>query len=140
MKRLSLACAVFVVSGGLGLSAQAGKVVHIPKSKVTNGALVTTPEFIVQMNTRTEAGMSEFHDKETDTFYIVSGSATFVVGGDMVDAKVTAPGQRRGSAIRGGQEYQLAAGDVMVIPAGTPHWFKAVPKQIDYYVVKVLKP
>ena len=30
--------------------------------------------------------------------------------------------------------------DVMVIPAGVPHWFKEVPKEINYYVVKVIKP
>jgi quercetin dioxygenase-like cupin family protein len=27
-----------------------------------------------------------------------------------------------------------------VVPAGTPHWFKEVPKTVSYYVVKVLKP
>jgi len=29
---------------------------------------------------------------------------------------------------------------VITIPAGTPHWFKEVPKSINYYMVKVLKP
>jgi hypothetical protein len=27
----------------------------------------------------------------------------------------------------------------MVIPAGTPHWFKEVPRSISYYVVKVIR-
>ncbi len=31
-------------------------------------------------------------------------------------------------------------GDVVVIPAGTPHWFKEVPKSVSYFVTKVLKP
>ena len=34
----------------------------------------------------------------------------------------------------------LTKGDVIVVPAGTPHWFKEVPKSVSYYVVKVLKP
>ena len=42
--------------------------------------------------------------------------------------------------IRGGQAQRLAKGDVMVIPAGVPHWFKEVPSSIDYYVVKVIAP
>ena len=33
-----------------------------------------------------------------------------------------------------------AAQCVIVVPAGTPHWFKVVPRPISYYVVKVLKP
>jgi quercetin dioxygenase-like cupin family protein len=84
--------------------------------------------------------MVEVHDKETDTFYVLAGSATIVTGGKMVGGNVTGPGQSRGTDIAGGQARQLAAGDVMVIPAGVPHWFKEVPKSIDYYVVKVIAP
>jgi len=28
---------------------------------------------------------------------------------------------------------------VVVVPAGMPHWFKEVPGQVSYYVVKVIK-
>jgi len=28
----------------------------------------------------------------------------------------------------------------VTVPAGTPHWFKEVPKSINYYTVKVIKP
>ena len=34
----------------------------------------------------------------------------------------------------------LFPGGIIVIPAGTPHWFKQVPTSISYFVVKVLKP
>jgi len=39
----------------------------------------------------------------------------------------------------GGETHHLSKGDVIVVPAGTPHWFKEVPESISYYVVKVLK-
>jgi quercetin dioxygenase-like cupin family protein len=84
--------------------------------------------------------MVEVHDKETDTFYVLDGSATIVTGGTMVGGNVTGPGQHRGTDITGGQAQRLAKGDVMVIPAGVPHWFKEVPSSIDYYVVKVIAP
>ena len=57
----------------------------------------------------------------------------------MVGGKVTAPGQSRGTEIQGGHSQRLAKGDVVVIPAGIPHWFKEVPQSISYYVVKVIK-
>ena len=50
------------------------------------------------------------------------------------------PGQLLGSDIEGGQTNHLSKGDVIVVPAGTPHWFKEVPQFVSYYVVKVLKP
>ena len=38
------------------------------------------------------------------------------------------------------ETHHLSKGDVIVIPARTPHWFKEVPRSINYYMVKVIKP
>src|SRR5262249_53286564 len=46
------------------------------------------------------------------------------------------PGEIRGSAIEGGTEQQIAKGDVLTIPNGTPHWFKVVRTPFRYYVIK----
>jgi quercetin dioxygenase-like cupin family protein len=127
----------------IGLQAQAGdaKVTYIGHDTVAKGGtLLSARNVIVQVNTRKEAGVPEYHDKETDTFYILDGSATFITGGEMVDSKVTEPGQRRGTGIRGGETHHLAKGDVMIIPSGMPHWFKEVPSSVTYYVVKVVAP
>jgi unsaturated rhamnogalacturonyl hydrolase len=86
---------------------------------------------------RDKPGQSELHEKETDVFYIVEGSATFVTGGKMVDPKTTGPGEVRGSAIEGGEARTLSKDDVIVIPAGVPHWFKDVQGTFLYFVVKV---
>jgi glc operon protein GlcG len=81
----------------------------------------------------------EVHDKETDIFYVTDGEATIVTGGTMAGGKMTKPGQWLGTSIDGGETRHLSKGDVMVIPAGTPHWFKEVPKEINYLVVKVIR-
>jgi quercetin dioxygenase-like cupin family protein len=52
---------------------------------------------------------------------------------------VNRPGQQVGTSIEGGETHHLAKGDVIVVPAGMPHWFKEVPSTISYYVVKVVK-
>jgi quercetin dioxygenase-like cupin family protein len=104
------------------------------------GPLVSAPDLLVSGSYRDKAGQVELHEKETDVIYVVEGMATFVTGGKMVGGKVTKPGQLMGTDIVGGATHQLTKGDVIVVPATTPHWFKEVPHSISYYVVKVLKP
>ena len=91
------------------------------------GALANGPDFTASIARRTAPGQVEIHDKETDIFYIVDGSATFVTGGTMVGGKETRPNQMLGTDIKGGQVHQLKKGDFIAIPAGMPHWFKDVP-------------
>lgn len=86
---------------------------------------------------RDKPGQSELHEKDTDVFYVLQGSATFVTGGKMIEPKTTAPGELRGSGIEGGESHTLSKDDVIVIPAGTPHWFKDVQGTFLYFVVKV---
>jgi glc operon protein GlcG len=92
---------------------------------------------MVHASRRDSAGQAEVHVRDTDIIYVLDGSATFVVGGAVVDGRTTAPDEIRGSAIRGGDSRRIAKGDVLIVPQGTPHWFKEVPGPIAYYVVKV---
>lgn len=132
---------VLALSALFASAALAEDVVYVPKAKVdaakaAGGTLASGSDYIVSVSRREKAGQSEVHADETDTFYVMEGSATFVTGGKVVDGKTTGPGQIRGSGIAGGAEHRLSAGDVIVIPKGTPHWFKEVPKLVVYYVVK----
>ena len=86
---------------------------------------------------RDKPGQSELHEKDTDVFYVLQGSATFVTGGKMLEPKTTAPDELRGSGIEGGESRTLSKDDVIIIPAGTPHWFKDVQGTFLYLVVKV---
>ena len=130
----------------LAASAAAGdKVIYVDHQKVAaalqkGGPLVNASDLLVSGSHRDKAGQVEVHDKETDVIYVTDGSATFVTGGTMIGGKVTKPEQHIGTDIQGGETHHLTKGDVVVVPAGTPHWFKEVPQSISYYVVKVLKP
>ena len=140
MKRLIVA-STLLLSTALLNAAEDSKVTFIAADQVAKGgSLATAPNLSITVAHRAEPGMVEVHDKETDTFYVLDGAATIVTGGTMVGGSVTGPGQHRGTDITGGQAQRLAKGDVMVIPACVPHWFKEVPSSIDYYVVKVIAP
>jgi glc operon protein GlcG len=136
---LSLLSAVVVLTAaGPGVTFIAAD--KVSDSLAKGGVLVSQPDLIVQGAHRAEAGQVEVHDKETDVIYLIDGEATIVTGGMMVGGKNTAPGQWRGSEIQGGETRHLTRGDVIVIPAGIPHWFKEVPKSVNYFVVKAVKP
>ena len=140
MKRLLAALALSLPTALVGAADSSGVTFIGHEQVASGGTLVTAPNLSVTVAHRTGPGMVEVHDKETDTFYVLDGAATIVTGGTMLGGSVTGPGQQRGSDIAGGETRRLAKGDVMVIPAGVPHWFKEVPASIDYYVVTVIAP
>jgi mannose-6-phosphate isomerase-like protein (cupin superfamily) len=101
------------------------------------GAIIEDPGLRVLANRR-EAGEAEYHEKTNHLFIIVEGEATFVTGGTLVGVKQTSPDEKRGSRIDGGQMHHLTKGDVITIPAKTPHWWKEVPtKTVAYYAVNI---
>jgi uncharacterized protein GlcG (DUF336 family)/mannose-6-phosphate isomerase-like protein (cupin superfamily) len=93
--------------------------------------------YMVHTSRRATPGQAEIHTRDTDIIYVVDGSATFVTGGAAVGVKETEPDELRGSAIEGGETRRIGKGDVITVPAGTPHWFKDVKGPIAYYTVKV---
>lgn len=94
--------------------------------------------YMIHASRRESAGMAEVHMLDTDIVHVLDGTATLVTGGQAVDLKpVAGAGEYRGTSIAGGDERRLSRGDVVVIPAGVPHWFREVPAPLLYYVVKV---
>jgi mannose-6-phosphate isomerase-like protein (cupin superfamily) len=79
----------------------------------------------------------EMHGSTNHVFIIVDGEAEFVTGGKMIDPKEMGPGQTRGTGIEGGVTHHLTKGDVITIPARTPHQWKDTSKtgSIGYYAV-----
>jgi mannose-6-phosphate isomerase-like protein (cupin superfamily) len=138
--------AVLLAASGAAGAADQTEVAFIAHDKVQaaldNKAdihLLVADDVIVEGNYRNKAGVPELHTSLMDTIYITDGETTMVTGGTMVGGHPIGPGQIRGTSITGGTTYHLVKGDVIVIPANIPHWFKEVPTEVKYYVVKVLK-
>lgn len=136
---VALIAAVAVVSFAGGVP---NAVHYIGHDKVTEvmskgGPIVSDPGLIV-LAQRRQAGEVEYHDRTNHVFVMVEGEATLVVGGTMVNARRTAPDQMRAPSLDGGTTYHMTKGDVITIPAKTPHWFKEVPtKTVAYYAVNI---
>ncbi|MEZ5354484.1 MAG: hypothetical protein R2762_17775 [Bryobacteraceae bacterium] len=87
---------------------------------------------------REKDGIPEVHEGQTDIFVIQSGEGVLLVGGEVVGGKTTTPGEIRGGTIKNGVRKKVSAGDVVHIPARTPHqFFVAQGKEVTYFVVKV---
>jgi uncharacterized protein GlcG (DUF336 family)/mannose-6-phosphate isomerase-like protein (cupin superfamily) len=121
---------------------QPAPVSYFEKKKVDDafakGAVLfkDSDKYMVHASRRENAGMAEVHTKDADIIYVLDGAATFVTGGSVVDEKTIAADEIRGKEISGGETRKLNKGDVIIIPAGTPHWFKEVTDPFLYYVVK----
>ena len=88
------------------------------------------------------------HDLVSEVYHIIDGTATLVLGPDIHEPAAAArrrqltvrefngPGNN-GSDIRNGRTLRPQAGDVVVIPAGTGHWFTKIDDHIDYLMVRI---
>ena len=122
--------------------AAAVPVTYLPAKQVTQAfvkgmPLVRGKNYKVDASHRNEPGIVEVHTRDTDIIYMLQGSATLVTGGTLVDPKTIEPEEIRGRESKEGETRMITKGDVVVIPNGTPHWFKEVKDPIDYYVVKI---
>ncbi len=121
---------------GAALLAQAAK-----SGGIASQPFETYAGSVTSMTARTASGGGELHKRLDDNFFAVSGEATEITGGHLVDGKDTTPDEVRGTRVEGGDAHVLHKGDVLHILANTPHQTIVAPgKTFVYYVVKVGEP
>ena len=92
-----------------------------------------------------QANVAE-HDLVSEVYHVIDGSATLVLGPDLIGKVRRAstettvrlnngPGNNA-EAIRNGVTYELKPGDVVIIPAGTGHQFTRIDDHITYLMVR----
>jgi mannose-6-phosphate isomerase-like protein (cupin superfamily) len=95
------------------------------------------PNEAVLLVHREADGQVEWHETQIDIFFVQSGSATLVVGGTYLNGETVAPHEKRNGTIQGGSRQKLSAGDIVRIPARTPHQVLLDgAHEFTYFVVK----
>lgn len=121
-----------------GVSDQQIRVVDVGKGNVAVG--------VVNRPGKGNQGAIE-HDQVTEVYQILEGSGTLVTGGKMTDPQRRKPDEPTvrdlvgpsvsGAALENGESRRVGPGDLIIIPAGVPHWFSAVDGSVRYLVVRV---
>jgi mannose-6-phosphate isomerase-like protein (cupin superfamily) len=117
------------------------RAVDVGKSNVAVGLVHRT-----RLAAPAPASVAE-HDLVSEVYHVISGSATLVTGPDLVGKArrpadntavrmLNGPGNNAES-VRNGATHQLKAGDVIVIPAGTGHWFTKIDDHITYLMIRI---
>jgi mannose-6-phosphate isomerase-like protein (cupin superfamily) len=92
-----------------------------------------TDHYRINVVERTKPQGAIAHPGFIEVHHIISGTGTLVTGGTIVRAS----GAPAGSAtIEGGQTRHVAKGDVVLVPAGAPHWYKDLDGPLTYLEVR----
>jgi mannose-6-phosphate isomerase-like protein (cupin superfamily) len=124
--------------------AQRGKVLLELARSSGGSAAITLAQYkghYTMLTARTASGGAELHGHFADFLFVVDGEGTEMTGGTMVDPRPGANGEVRGKTLEGATPHALHKGDVIHIPAGTPHQAIEAPGQtITIFVIKVEEP
>jgi quercetin dioxygenase-like cupin family protein len=141
-------CAAWAADGAASLPAtfkSASELAAALQKSIASGVdqasapIANEPHYRINLIHRGKPGPAMAHAtgpaKGTEVHYILDGEATVVTGGTLLrpgpDAK---PGTT--PTIDNGISRHVAKGDVVVIPAGTPHWYKDVDGSVTYLEVR----
>ena len=141
-----LAIGAFVagVAGALVMAAGVPMSVHyinhdnVAATMIKGGQIISDNGLVVLANRAVQRD-AEMHAATNHIFIIVDGEGTFVTGGTLTNPKVISPGQTRADGIAGGEVHHRSKGDVITVPANTPHWWKdtSATGSVGYYAVNI---
>jgi mannose-6-phosphate isomerase-like protein (cupin superfamily) len=112
----------------------------LAKAKVNPGGMsssnvTTTDQYRVSLVKREKPAGALAHPGNTELLYIVEGSGAVVTGGTLVPAADGKP-----ASVADGVTQKVVKGDVVIVPAGSAHWFSVVDSPITYLEVRWLAP
>lgn len=100
----------------------------------------------VTSTNRSSGARGIMHLHQTETYYIASGSGTLVTGGTIMNGSSSAPDGSVTKVLNGPScsgmivgdwiAKHVKEGDIVIIPAGTPHGWLEVPVHVDYLSVR----
>jgi mannose-6-phosphate isomerase-like protein (cupin superfamily) len=115
------------------------------KARAGNGSagitLANYKGHYTMLTARTKSGGGELHQHYADFLFVIAGEGTELMGGTLLNPRDLPEGEVRGTGLDGATAHVLHKGDIIHIPAGTPHQaIEASGQTITIYVIKVREP
>jgi mannose-6-phosphate isomerase-like protein (cupin superfamily) len=130
------------VFSGKKVEAQTASLVAAAKATGSSGTtLGDYSSHAIKLSIRTASGGAEVYAHYDDIFLVTEGRATLITGGTVIDPKTDKDGETKGRGIRDGTSRTIVKGDIVHIPAGTPHQLKLARDSVyASIVIKVREP
>lgn len=130
------------VFSGKSVASQLQTLAQTAKASASSGAtLADYGSHAIKLSVRSTSGGAEVHAHYDDVFVVTEGTATLVTGGTVLDAKTDEDGETKGSSIQNGTSHTIVKGDIIHVPAGTPHRLIIAPGVVfGAIVIKVKEP
>jgi mannose-6-phosphate isomerase-like protein (cupin superfamily) len=106
----------------------------VDRGGMTTGAVSNTDQHRINLVKRVKPGAALAHAGNSELHYITEGAGTLVTGGTIVRPDGAS------ATIQNGDTRRVVKGDVILIPADTPHWYKDVEGSITYLEVRFVVP
>lgn len=123
------------VPDAAGTFAAATQLAHDLKEAIgshNDPALATigvTSQYAIHEVHREKAGPPAVHVDATELHFILEGRAIFVTGG-RIEKRGT------GDVIIEGTEREVKPGDAIIVPMGSPHWYRQIDEPLSYLEVR----
>jgi mannose-6-phosphate isomerase-like protein (cupin superfamily) len=91
----------------------------------------------IKLSTRSKSGGAEVHVHYDDVMIVEKGTATLITGGKLVNPQTHDDGETTGTGIVAGQVQTISTGDIVHVPAGTPHQLMLRSSDYRALVIKV---
>jgi mannose-6-phosphate isomerase-like protein (cupin superfamily) len=118
------------------LTAALKKAIAAANGNQANSPIANTDQYRINIVHREKAAGALAHEGNTELHYIIEGTGIVVTGGTIVRGT----GGANSSTIEGGETHAVKKGDVVIVPAGSAHWYKEVTTPITYLEVRFVAP
>jgi mannose-6-phosphate isomerase-like protein (cupin superfamily) len=83
--------------------------------------IMLLPPYRTNIEYRNGKANAAVHEDAAEIFYVIDGSGTFVLGGQLTNPHRTNEHNLSGDGITGGEVRKVAKGDLLFVPQNTPH-------------------
>src|SRR5262245_5382104 len=118
------------------LTAALSKAIAAANGEQSAAPIANTDQYRVNIVHREKAAGALAHEGNTELHYIIEGSGVVVTGGMIVRGTDGI----NSATIQGGETHTVKKGDVIIVPAGSAHWYKEVTTPITYLEVRFVAP